>query len=554
MKKTFNTKENKSTLTTTNANKKGAITMKKTGIRTKIIAAVLAAVTICSVGTMAFSASAMTVNAASIDTTTISQELEEYGDAAKNLLNRITDKDLEKMKQVGISTLLAGIAEFVPGGKTLNPALQAVLGSAFGNKQMTLEDIDGRIDELFDRIEQFEKDMKNELKNILSIENFDYSVFTPFNSEIQGIINGIKSAKKSKNYTTKQKLAIIAAQIDRDIEWKKGNSPFVGFTSVSKKLNNANLVDRNDMFTTIYNYFKQRSMFSGEAIDKAKVVMDGIMQNYMAGYTVLMECLSSQLMVNALENKDGIDSYYLDHISTNTDEILAKIAELNKTVLGETIVVRQEIVKDASNIIGYETRIIPGVCGYTAPVYGNKTVDVYELDSKNTVSAKYNNIINTNRKIFVNKGKANKQISYIDVTNHGSLYSKNEDQAVGSFNSMVLSGSYLSGGDIKDLAAYAKSKGQTIRQLLNANGFDTSSLPQNTYLVTAKAYDDLGIKDFLSGIVGSVHLHGLYKGINVDEKNPGEKEVRMWNHGCNGYCSETWNFAEAGNAATIQVC
>lgn len=167
MKKTFNTKENKSTLTTTNANKKGAITMKKTGIRTKIIAAVLAAVTICSVGTMAFSASAMTVNAASIDTTTISQELEEYGDAAKNLLNRITDKDLEKMKQVGISTLLAGIAEFVPGGKTLNPALQAVLGSAFGNKQMTLEDIDGRIDELFDRIEQFEKDMKNELKNIL---------------------------------------------------------------------------------------------------------------------------------------------------------------------------------------------------------------------------------------------------------------------------------------------------------------------------------------------------------------------------------------------------
>ena len=91
MKKTVNTKESNSNLNTINTNKKGAITMKKTGIRTKIIAAVLAAVTICSVGTMAFSASAMTVNAASIDTTTISQELEEYGDAAKNLLNRITD-------------------------------------------------------------------------------------------------------------------------------------------------------------------------------------------------------------------------------------------------------------------------------------------------------------------------------------------------------------------------------------------------------------------------------------------------------------------------------
>jgi len=550
MKKTVNTTESKSTLTTTNTNKKGEITMKKTCIRTKIIAALLAAVTMCSVGT-AMSASAMTVNAASIDTTVLSEELEEYGDVAKSLLNRITDKDLEKIKQVGISTLLAGIAEFVPGGKTLNPALQALTGAAFGNKQMSLEDIDKRIDELYSRIDQFEKDMQNELKNILSIENFDYSVFTPFNSEIQGIINAIKTAKTSKNYTTKQKLAIIAAQIDRDIEWKKGNSPFVGFTSVSKKLNNACLVDGNDMFTTIYNYFKQRSMFSGEAIDKAKVVMDGIMQNYMAGYTVLMECLSAQLMVNALENKDGIDSYYLEHISTNVDEIQAKIDELNKTVLGETIV-RKEISKDESNIIRYEERRI-GAFRYMAPVYGDKTVDVYELDSKNTVSAKYNNIINTSRRIFVNKGKANKEIRYIDVTNHGSLYSKNEDQAVGSFNSMVLSGNYLSGDQIKDLANYAKSKGQTVRELLSANGIDTSGLPKDTYLVTEKAYDDLGVRDFLSGIVGSVHLHGLYKGINVDEKNPGEKEVRMWNHGCNGYCSETWDFAEAGNAATIQV-
>ena len=530
---------------------KELITMKKTGIRTKIIAAVLAAVTMCSVGTV-MSASAMTVNAASFDAAEQVQETQEYLDAAKSLLGRITDKDLEKIKQVGISTLLAGIAEFVPGGKTLNPALQALTGAAFGNKQMSLEDIDKRIDELYSRIDQFEKDMQNELKNILSIENFDYSVFTPFNSEIQGIINAIKTAKTSKNYTTKQKLAIIAAQIDRDIEWKKGNSPFVGFTSVSKKLNNACPVDGNDMFTTIYNYFKQRSMFSGEAIDKAKVVMDGIMQNYMAGYTVLMECLSAQLMVNALENKDGIDSYYLDHISTNVDEIQAKIDELNNTVLGETIV-RKKISKDESNIIRYEERRI-GAFRYTAPVYGDKTVDVYELDSKNTVSAKYNHIINTSRRIFVNKGKANKEIRYIDVTNHDSLYSKDEDQAVGSFNSMVLSGSYLSGGDIKDLAAYAKSKGQTVRELLDANGIDTSSLPKNTNLVTSKAYDDLGVRDFLSGIFGSVHLHGLYKGINVDEKNPGEKEVRMWNHGCNGYCSETWDFAEPGNAATIKVC
>ena len=505
-------------------------TVKTNTMKTKVMAAILAAVTMTSAAAMI----PASVCAAEFSTAEIVNTASEYKEAAESLLNRITDKDLEKLKNVGIATLLAGFAQFVPGGKVMSPALQAVLGSAFGSKQMSLEDIDKHIEGLYGRIDQFEKDMQNELKNILSIENFDYSIFTPYNSEIEGIVNAIKTAKNSKTYTTKQKLAIIAAQIDGDIEWKKGNSPFVGFTSVSKKLNNANLVDGNDMFTTIYNYFKQRSMFSGEAIDKSKVVMDNIMKNYMAGYTVLMECLTAQLMVNALESKDGIDSYYLDHISTNTDEILAKINELNKVVMGETTV-RKEISRDESNIIGDET------------------VDVYEIDTKNTVSDKYNRILNIDRHRFVNKGKADKQIRYIDVTNHGNLWSKKEDMAVGSFNSVVMGGNHLSGEQLKDLAKYAKEKGQTIRELLDANGIHTSSMPKNTYLATSKAYDDMGVVDFLSGIVGSVHLHGLYKGINVDEKNPSEKEVRMWNHGCNGYCSSTWNFAEPGNAATIQV-
>ena len=354
-------------------------TIKTNTIKTKVMAAVLAAVTMASAGAMI----PTSVCAADFSTTEIVSTASEFKDAAESLLNRISDKDLEKLKNVGISTLLAGFAEFVPGGKTLNPALQAVLGSAFGNKQMTLEDIDKNIEGLYGRIDQFEKDMQNELKNILSIENFDYSVFTPYNSEIEGIVNAIKTAKNSKTYTTKQKLAIIAAQIDSDIEWKKGNSPFVGFTSVSKKLNNANLVDGNDMFTTIYNYFKQRSMFSGEAVDKSKVVMDNIMKNYMAGYTVLMECLTAQIMVNALESTDGIDSYYLNHISTNTDEILAKIDELNKVVMGETTV-RKEISRDKSNIIGYEPRIIPGIGGYTAAIFGDMKLTPKTPSATNT--------------------------------------------------------------------------------------------------------------------------------------------------------------------------
>ena len=501
--------------------------MKKSNIiKTKAVATLLAAITMFSAPAMNLTrVSASEINPAEVIETIIDNEetisdiketFDDIGDAAKNLLGRITDKDLEKLKSVGIQTLVAALGEFVPGGKTMGPAVQALLGTAFLDKQLSLDDINDNINNLYSRIDQFENDMKDELKNIISIENFDYSIFTPYNSEIQGIINAIKAAQDSTEYTTKQKLAIIAAQIDADIEWKKGNSPFVGFTSVTKKLNTANLVGGNDMFTVVYNYYKQRTMFSGEAIDMARAVLDDIMQNYMAGYTVLLECLTAQLMVNALENTDGIDPYYLSHISTNTNEILAKINELNSVVMG--------------------------------------TITDEYLDRTGTVSEKYNKILSTDRQLFVNKNKSDIQLTgWVDVTAHDYLWSKDEDMAVGSFNSVVMGGKHLSGDQIKDLANYAKGKGMTIRELLNANGIYTGNIPQNTYLATSNAYDDLGAIDFITGIVGSVHLHGLYKGINIDEKNPAEKEVRMWNHGCNGYLSSTWNFAEPGNAATIEI-
>ena len=72
MKKTVNSTESKSTLTTINTNKKGAITMKKTTRRTalgtRILAAVLAAVTACSVGTMAVSTASAAVPPAMVGT------------------------------------------------------------------------------------------------------------------------------------------------------------------------------------------------------------------------------------------------------------------------------------------------------------------------------------------------------------------------------------------------------------------------------------------------------------------------------------------------------
>ena len=232
--------------------------MKKTTLKAKIIAAVLAAVTAVSVGTMAM---ATTASAASLQTETI-RTIAKLDDKTGGILGRISDKDLEKLKDVGIATVIAGIAEFVPGGKIMMPALQALAGSAFGNPKMTLEDIDKRIDGLYDRIEQFEKDMQNELKNIVSIENFDYSTFTPFNSQIEGIVKAVKTIKNSGNYTTKQKLAMIGAQIgmpDRRVIHITGDGSFhmnlnEACTAVSEGLPIITVIMNNTVLGMVYQW------------------------------------------------------------------------------------------------------------------------------------------------------------------------------------------------------------------------------------------------------------------------------------------------------------
>ena len=461
-----------------------------------------------------FSFGATKVSAAQIEINPYetAQTMIEYYEAVENLVNRISNDDIEKMKKVGIQTLVAALGEFVPGGKTMGPAISEFLGASMLSHQTSLDDVNDNINGLYDRINQFEEDMKKELGNVISINNFDYSIFTNFNSEIKRINDAIQLAKANPNI--KQQIAIIGAQIGKDLEWKKGSSPLVGFTSVTDKINSSNILDGKDLFMAVYKYFAQRCMFSGEAIDKAKVVLDKIMENYAAGYSVLLECLTAQLMVNAFENKDGIDPYYLDNISTNVSEIMQTIDNLNKDFLGKA--------KNGS------------------------------VDKSGTVSEKYYNIVNKNRMIFIDKDRTEKYLwGDVDVIDHNELWSNNEDQAVGSFNQLVWSGRCLAGDQIKHLAEYAKEKGMTIRELFNANGIYTDNMPKNTNLATSKAYDDLGPVDFLSGIVGSVHLHGLYKGINIDEKNPSEKEIRMWNHGCNGYCISTWDYAEPGYAATI---
>ena len=479
-------------------------------IKGKIVATSLA----LALSFSAFGFNTANVSAAETDVNITSETEFDIFSTADSLLDRITDEDIEAMKKVGLETLLEIFGKAVPGGEIMKPALSGLLGSSILGHETSLDDVNNNINGLYDRIDQFEKDMKDELKNIISIENFDYGPFTDLNSMIKGITNSIKNAQD--NYSAKEQLAIIGAQIGKDLDWKKGDSPFVKFTSTTDKMIKAHMLGSDNLFELVYNYFAQRSMFSGEAIDNTRVVIDEITQYYYAAYGVLLECLTAQLAVNQLENTDGIDPYYLDNISTNVSEIKQKINELNSTVLG---VVRNGFI-----------------------------------DDRGTVNDMYNNIKFRDRRILVDNNKGNDYLKgRCSVIDHKDLNNRKDDCAVGVLKDL-LPNDRVSYGKNKDLADYARAKGMTVREFLEANGINTCNVPKNANLITSDPYDNLSIGAVLTGLYGSVDLKGLYKGYNIDEKNPTEKEYTMWKNGCTGFMlGDSWDRAEPGYIVTLDI-
>ena len=91
-----------------------------------------------------------------------------------------------------------------------------------------------------------------------------------------------------------------------------------------------------------------------------------------------------------------------------------------------------------------------------------------------------------------------------------------------------------------------------MRQYLKNNGFNVDCIPQNAYILTGKAYNDAqDASNIGTALGGTLMLHTFYKGINIDEVNPNEKEVRLYHTGTHGYGIEEWNFVEDGSIVTF---
>ena len=458
---------------------------------------------------------------------------------------------------LGVGTLFTGIEEFVPGGKFLVPLLKPIVDDLLGKgKELSLDDINARIDDMFKKVEDLNDDLRDSMENITAIQSFDTFQFKTFNSQIQEIISQIEVIRKL-DISEENKYAQIAALVNNSSCWAESNNVFVTFSNLTQGLKRASLTKKCDIFKLLYEHYAKTSMFSGEALDKANAAAELIMTDYMAGYYALLQCLSAQSKVCSMtaEQKSGIDPKYLARTTNEQALINKKVNELKNAVFGDSTIAAEKYIK---NYALYEEDPEDPASPYIeVPIYAVRYNVTYDETS---VIGRYRSFKNTKRNLFINKGTANQEMdTRVSTVSTTSLPYHSCDEgggreypikkAVEDFKSQISPRAAFSDTQIKAIAAFVNGKGITIRQYLKNNGFNTDALPGNTYALTSGAYHDLVTAGNIGkAFGGTATWHAMFKGINIDEVNPTEKEVTYWHTGCHLIgIAGSWNFGEQHN-------
>ena len=544
MKNLFSFKSiNKNTTNTTST--KGVTTMKKTnGIKTRILAGILSAVTIFSVGAMSLTSASAATPSANTDAVVYMDTKSAMVTAANNEEKPIRiengkiilDNDMNKVKDITAKTIFAIISE-IPGGKFFTPTLMGVLDSYVGTvdkTQLKLDEINGKLNILFEKMDKMEQTIKNLLQNELKMTSF-YTALVNFKADSEYLSRKINETMNSGTLSNVDKLAKIGSLVGSYKDWK--NNFDKSLSVLNTYIKDTSLGSNTSIFDVVYNSSCANVMFGNEAINKAKPVCEAIVQTYTAGCASILECLGAQLYVNNLSDdmRAQINSKYLREIDASDEEIINEIQTVSKQVVGEC---------DNS---GYDnSNTIAGLCEKT-------------FKSKSKTALVNHGLCNINLKadLFTKDFK-----DIPKECNAGDDSKKEADKQKDWFNNNVVKGQ-ITGNYVKDIAAYAASKGKTIRQLLDDNGFKTSNINKDTYIITEEAFT----KCYSSSYNGfEDKSDAIFKGINIDAKltldkngKVSDSEVKFWKIGWEGvrtwfsFTVKRWNSNFNGNCCRFQM-
>ena len=401
-------------------------TTKKTNGKVKrTLTAALAAIMMMSTAATIAASAADTKAVVNMNTNTAITTAENYGSYVK------VDRELLTVKNVTSKTIFKVLEECTELGKFFTPALSSILDLFIGAKpdptQEKLDKINDKIDKLFDRIDKMQNELISTMETDIGVQSF-HEAYTAFKAQTKAMRRKISEISTDTSLTQLDKIAKIGSLAGAYSEWD------IKFENVLGQLNelfmNPSATANTNIFELTYRHFCAQSMFSGEAIDKAKPLCDALMQTYIAGCTTLTECLSAQLYISQLpkEYQDKVDPAFKSHICLNRNDIIGEIKSVNEHIAsqnGNIVYFNGKAVKyfngTGGRIIPADSKVEhnvdklnPNKDYYCVKISYNsfvKVTPVYytdeELAALQTSSALFKNLydftFNRSRRIYVNK-------------------------------------------------------------------------------------------------------------------------------------------------------
>ena len=289
MKKTVNAPESKSTLTSINNNKKGAITMKKTSIKNRIMAAVLATAAALSICTVAMTSTTMsvTVNAASIE---------------------------ETGKKIGIDAADAAfdtIADLFPGGKIVLSPFKTLFHAGVDDKDPMeimsekLDQMDSKLDQLSEKLEDLNENinkntewMAQKVQNTADMSELraDFKGLSP---QLAKFVKDVKAIETNPKLNKTQKIMRLAALTDTT----RFDSITTYVYNIMKSMDGTDPA-YVDMFKALYTKEAINSMFAREAYKAALPTAEALLTQYVSAVALMQECQTAVKAVSEFKSED----------------------------------------------------------------------------------------------------------------------------------------------------------------------------------------------------------------------------------------------------------
>ena len=268
------------------------------------------------------------------------------GTVALKTYSETAEKVYGIMKEAYSSALSATLGD-IPFVKVVADPLKGLILNLIGlgdDKLPNENEVDHAAEESA-KIDELKGETKRAIETVGSIRDYG-SRLDAFTSSSTTLAQQIEKLKSSKSMTENEKAVKIAALIGNSSSWVPGNTSIfsqMNFAaqSMRSKSQDGPKADANarNLFDLFYDYNKETSLFSGEAMDRGTPAVQKRVSQYAANCGVLAEALRAHEKVANFTEKDiaALDQNtrkVYDKIKSSKEDIHMQMKDIIETFTG----------------------------------------------------------------------------------------------------------------------------------------------------------------------------------------------------------------------------